>query len=152
MPCALPHVLLLYPRSYRCEKGDVSEWGAGVGGGLLGGVCPGLTLTSPSPQQSPQEAALRASTPLRTSSSSPPSSPQPSLPTPTSQPRSKRTTGHAPHLWLLWVGETAGEGRGRPRHCLIGPAEAPGTHSHPLHEPSRLLLPHFQHSHPSQCK
>lgn len=152
MPCALPHVLLLYPRSYRCEKGDVSEWGAGVGGGLLGGVCPGLTLTSPSLQQSPQEAALRASTPLRTSSSSPPSSPQPSLPTPTSQPRSKRTTGHAPHLWLLWVGETAGEGRGRPRHCLIGPAEAPGTHSHPLHEPSRPLLPHFQHSHPSQCK
>ena len=62
MPCALPHVLLLYPRSYRCEKGDVSEWGAGVGGGLLGGVCPGLTLTSPSPQQSSVDRARLPST------------------------------------------------------------------------------------------
>ena len=127
----------------------VGSWG---GGWPAEQGMPGLTLTFPQPLQSPREAALRASTPLRTSSSNPPSSLQPSLPIPTSRPRSRQTTGRAPHHWLLWVGETAGEGRGRPRHCLVGPAEAPGTHPHPLHEPSRLLFPHPQHSHPSWCK
>lgn len=112
LPCALPCALVLHPGAHRCEEGERREWGAKVGGGLRGGGCARADLDLP--PQSPQEAALRASTSLKTSSSSRPSSLQRSLPTPTSQPRSKQTTGRAPRRWPLWVGER-------------GPAEAPGT-------------------------
>lgn len=97
--CALCSVctLLLPAGPHRCEEGGVRV--AKLASGRAHLADPGLCL------QSPWEAALRPSTSSRISSSSHPSSLQPSPRTPTSQPKSKLTTGRARRLWLSWVGE-----------------------------------------------
>lgn len=96
-------------------RGEVRELGAGGRAWADRDLCP----------QSPWEAALRASTSSRTSSSSHPSSLRPSRPTPTSQPRSKPTTGHARRRWPLWVGKTTGEGKAWLGPRLIALVDAP---------------------------